>query len=182
MTTQEKIEQLRKQKKELQAGGGAKRNEKQHQAGKLTARERVGCFYDPETFQEMFLFARHRCHQFGMENKVMAGDGVITGIGAVNGRDVCVASQDFTVAGGSVGEAHADKICQIMDPNHKNFGYGVDTSGQAIEIMNLTYLRDLDDRIDLIKSRRDRCQRKSKLVEYQREDGTTHRHWQPSCR
>ncbi len=83
--------------------------------GKLTARERIGCLCDPETFQEMYLFAKHRCISFGMQDKELAADGVITGIGTVEGKQIFLASQDFTVSGGSVGEVHADKICQIMD-------------------------------------------------------------------
>ncbi len=115
MTTKEKIERLRELKARLQQGGGEKRIEKQHESGKLTARERVGMLFDPETIQEMFLFTRHRCTMFGMAGKELPGDGVITATGAVDGRQMFVASQDFTVSGGSVGEMHADKICQVMD-------------------------------------------------------------------
>lgn len=115
MTTQEKIEQLRKLKERLWAGGGEQRIAKQHESNKLTARERVALLFDSDSFQETFLFAKHRCHSFGMEKKELPADGVITGVGTVGGRQVCVASQDFTVAGGSVGEVHADKICQTMD-------------------------------------------------------------------
>jgi methylmalonyl-CoA carboxyltransferase large subunit len=115
MTTKEKIERLRELKARLQQGGGEKRIEKQHESGKLTARERVGMLFDPDTIQEMFLFTRHRCTMFGMAGKELPGDGVVTATGAVDGRQVFVASQDFTVSGGSVGEMHADKICQVMD-------------------------------------------------------------------
>ncbi len=114
-TTREKIEHLRELKSRLIKGGGDERIEKQHQTGKLTARERVGLLFDSETFQEMFLFAKHRCTMFGMEGKDLPGDGVITGTGSIDGRQAYVASQDFTVSGGSVGEIHADKICQTME-------------------------------------------------------------------
>lgn len=115
MATKEKIEQLRQIKQHIALGGGEERLAKQHQSGKLTARERIAELYDPETFQEMFAFARHRATEFGMTGKDLPADGVVTGVGAVDGRQVVVASQDFTVAGGSVGEMHADKICQMME-------------------------------------------------------------------
>jgi len=115
MTTHEKIEKLRENRKKLQVGGGEKYAAKQKKMGKLTARERLSCLFDHDTFQEMFIFAKHRCAQFGMNKKEMPADGVVTGVGSVDGRQLFVASQDFTVAGGSVGETHADKICQVMD-------------------------------------------------------------------
>jgi methylmalonyl-CoA carboxyltransferase large subunit len=114
-TTAEKIKKLRETKKRLMMGGGEKRIEDQHKRGKLTARERIGLLYDPGTFQEMFLFAKHRATAFGMAGKEMPGEGVVTGAGAIEGRQVFVASQDFTVAGGSVGEMHANKIVQVAD-------------------------------------------------------------------
>lgn len=115
MTTKEKIERLRQTKARLQAGGGDKRIEKQHELGKLTARERIALLCDSETIQELFLFSKHRCTNFGMTGKEMPGDGVVTCVGTVGGRQAFVASQDFTVSGGSVGEMHADKICQTME-------------------------------------------------------------------
>lgn len=115
MTTKEKVDSLRELKARLAKGGGDDRIAKQHKEGKLTARERVALLFDEETFQEMFLFAKHRCTSFGMQGKDMPGDGVVTGTGAIHGRQVFVASQDFTVSGGSVGEIHADKICQTME-------------------------------------------------------------------
>ncbi len=120
MTTKEKIDQLRQTKKRLMAGGGEKRVAKQHGSGKLTARERVGLLFDPDTYQEMFLFATHRSTRFGMEEQELPADGVVTGVGTINGRQVYVASQDFTVAGGSVGEMHAGKICQVQEMALKN--------------------------------------------------------------
>lgn len=115
MTTKDKLERLRQLKAHLTAGGGGKRIEKQHELGKLTARERISLLFDPDTLQEMFLFAQHRNVNFGMAGKEMPGDGVVTGVGTVGGRQAFFASQDFTVSGGSVGEMHADKICQTME-------------------------------------------------------------------
>ena len=115
MTTQEKIEEMRELKQRLLEGGGKKRMEKQHQEGKMGARERLEGLFDADTFQELNLFAKHRCHSFGMEEKELAGDGVVTGIGCIDGKQVFAASQDFTVAGGSVGEVHATKICEVME-------------------------------------------------------------------
>ncbi|RMH74002.1 MAG: acyl-CoA carboxylase subunit beta [Gemmatimonadetes bacterium] len=117
--TNDKIRRLREEKARLWKGGGEKRIEKQHAAGKLTARERVALLLDPETTQEMFLFSKHRGTAFGMAGKELPGDGVVTVGGTIDGRQVFVASQDFTVSGGSVGEMHADKICQMMDMSLK---------------------------------------------------------------
>jgi propionyl-CoA carboxylase beta chain len=96
-------------------GGGPERVKKQHEAGKLTARERVEALLDPGSFVETDKFVTHRCTDFGMENQKFLGDGVITGYGAIQGRKVCVFSQDFTVFGGSLSSAHANKICKLMD-------------------------------------------------------------------
>ncbi|MCB0178920.1 MAG: acyl-CoA carboxylase subunit beta [Anaerolineae bacterium] len=114
-TTLDKIKDLRAKKADLQKGGGEERMKKQHEKGRLTARERIAALTDPDTFQEMHLFTRHRATHFGMDKKTMPAEGVVTGVGTVDGRQVCVASQDFTVSGGTVGEMHADKICQIQD-------------------------------------------------------------------
>ncbi len=114
-TTQDKVKALAEKKARLQAGGGKKRIDKQHESGKLTARERIAYLCEPETFQELFLFAQHRNTRFGMEGQELPADGVVTGIGAVEGRPVYIGSQDFTVSGGSVGEMHADKICKTME-------------------------------------------------------------------
>lgn len=96
-------------------GGGKERIAKQHEQGKYTARERVERLLDPGSFLEMDQFVTHRCDQFGMEKTKYPGDGVITGIGKVNGKRVAVFSQDFTCWGGALGEAHARKICKVMD-------------------------------------------------------------------
>lgn len=114
MGVREKIQELREYKKRLRLGGGQDRLDKQHEQGKLTARERLACLYDPDSFQEMYLFARHRCTDFDMAGREMPADGVVTGIGMVGGRQVAAAAQDFTVTGGSVGEVHADKIVKTM--------------------------------------------------------------------
>lgn len=109
------VEQLQKERDRLFAGGGPDRIEKQHKKGKLTARERLALLFEEDTFQENQLFIKHRCVNFGMQDKDMPGEGVVTGNGLIDSRPVYVASQDFTVAGGSVGEAGARKICATMD-------------------------------------------------------------------
>ncbi|MEB2312399.1 MAG: acyl-CoA carboxylase subunit beta [Sorangiineae bacterium] len=96
-------------------GGGAARIDKQHQAGKLTARERVDLLLDPGTFVELDRFVTHRCSDFHMEEQKILGDGVVTGSGLVDGRRVFVFAQDFTVFGGSLSSAYASKICKVMD-------------------------------------------------------------------
>ena len=96
-------------------GGGERRIEQQHAKGKLTARERIGLLLDEGSFEEWDRFVEHRCGDFGMEQQKIPGDGVVTGYGAINGRLVFVFSQDFTVFGGALSEAHAEKICKVMD-------------------------------------------------------------------
>lgn len=96
-------------------GGGKERLEKQHEKGKLTARERIDLLLDEGSFREYDAFVRHRCTDFGMEKQAYAGDGVVTGHGTIYGRLVFVFSQDFTVFGGSLSETHAQKICKLMD-------------------------------------------------------------------
>jgi propionyl-CoA carboxylase beta chain len=112
---------------------GKERVEKQHAAGKLSARERVNLLLDPGTFQELDRFATHRCVSFGMEKSQPLGDGVITGFGKIDGRIVYVFSQDFTVFGGSLSGAHAAKICKLMDLAVKNGAplIGLNDSGGA---------------------------------------------------
>ena len=106
------LEQLNQQ---ALAGGGAKRIAKQHEAGKLTARERIELLMDPGSFVEMDRFVTHRCRDFGMEGKKTLGDGVVTGYGKIRDRLTYVFAQDFTVFGGSLSSAYAAKICKIMD-------------------------------------------------------------------
>ncbi|MEE9322862.1 MAG: acyl-CoA carboxylase subunit beta [Granulosicoccus sp.] len=97
------------------AGGGKKRIDTQHAKGKLTARERLSVLFDPYTFREWDMFVEHDCHDFGMQDNVIPGDGVVIGYGRINGRLVFAYSQDFTVLGGSLSAAHARKICKLMD-------------------------------------------------------------------
>ena len=97
------------------AGGGAARTHKQHDAGKLTARERLEILFDPDTFTEIGALVESHVPDFGMETKKIPGDGVITGYGKINGRLVFASSEDFTVFGGTLGESHALKICQLQD-------------------------------------------------------------------
>jgi propionyl-CoA carboxylase beta subunit len=100
---------------EAEQGGGAERVAKQHRSGKLTARERIDTFLDPGTFVELDKFKTHRCADFGMEGQKVLGDGVVTGYGLVEGRQVFVFAQDFTVFGGSLSGAFSEKICKVMD-------------------------------------------------------------------
>jgi propionyl-CoA carboxylase beta chain len=114
-TTRGKIQDFELKKESLQLMGGEKQIKKQHDGGKLTARERLAILFDEGTFQEVQLFVRHRSTLFGMDKKEIPSDGVITGFGKVNGRIVFAASQDFTSAGGTLGEMHAKKIWKVMD-------------------------------------------------------------------
>ncbi|MCU0229717.1 MAG: acyl-CoA carboxylase subunit beta, partial [Bryobacterales bacterium] len=109
------IQELNKRRQAVREGGGPKRIEKQHEAGKLTARERVELLSDPDSFQESGLFAQHRATFFDMAGKDLPADGVVTGSATVDGRQVHLASQDFTVAGGAAGEVHCDKIVEMME-------------------------------------------------------------------
>ena len=109
------LEQLESRRAQARLGGGQRRIDSQHAKGKLTARERLEVLLDAGSFEEYDMFVAHRCTDFGMEAHRVYGDGVITGWGTVNGRQVYVFSQDFTVLGGSVSETHAAKICKIMD-------------------------------------------------------------------
>jgi acetyl-CoA/propionyl-CoA carboxylase carboxyl transferase subunit len=114
------IEELRRRRREAELGGGEARIERQHDKGKLTARERVDYLLDDGTFQEVDPFVEHRAQSFGMDEKTFPGDAVVTGYGEVGGRKVFVFAHDFTVLGGSVGEVVADKICKVMDKAIEN--------------------------------------------------------------
>lgn len=109
------IEYLRGLQQQARLGGGEQRIADQHKKGKLTARERVAVLLDEGSFEEIDMFVEHRSSDFGLDKQKILGDGVVTGTGRVEGRLVCVFSQDFTVFGGSLSEAHAEKICKIMD-------------------------------------------------------------------
>ena len=98
-----------------EAGGGAERVKRQHAAGKLTARERIELLFDPGSFDEVDRFVTHRCRDFGMEQQLVPGDGVVAGSGRIDGRLVYAFAQDFTVFGGSLSETNAAKIVKIMD-------------------------------------------------------------------
>src|SRR6202046_266728 len=115
MSYEEKLEHLRRMNAEAEAGGGAERREREHKAGKLTARERVELLLDEGTFEELDKFVRHRSTDFGMDEQRPAGDGFVTGYGRIGRRLVYVFAQDFTVFGGSLSETNALKICKIMD-------------------------------------------------------------------
>lgn len=133
---EECLVELDQRRQALALGGGAARIEKQHAAGKLSARERIDVLLDPDSFQEQYGFAQHRCTQFGMEDKDLPADGVVTGCGTISGRLVHVASQDFTVAGGAAGEVHCDKIVEMMHAAMKTgspFVFINDSGGARIQ-------------------------------------------------
>ena len=109
------VRRLDEKRAAARLGGGEKRIEAQHNKGKLTARERLEVLLDEGSFEEWDMFVEHRCTDFGMQDLTIPGDGVVTGYGTINGRMVFVFSQDFTVFGGSLSEAHAEKICKVMD-------------------------------------------------------------------
>jgi len=115
MSMDDRVEDLLKRRESIYEGGGADRVEKQHQKGKLTARERIEKLLDEDSFVEIDAFVQHRCIDFGMEKQRIPGEGVVTGYGTIDGRLVYVYAQDFTVLGGSLGEYHAKKITKIMD-------------------------------------------------------------------
>ncbi len=132
-STQEKIEHLEMLNKKALEGGGLDRIEKQHQKGKLTARERIELLLDKDSFQEIGKFVTHRAKDFGLDKQVILGDGVVTGYGTIDNRLVYVFSQDFTVFGGSLSETHAEKIVKVMDLAMKNGApiIGLNDSGGA---------------------------------------------------
>src|ERR671919_2640587 len=109
------VEDLHERRKRARLGGGEERIAQQHERGKLTARERLDLLLDANSFIEFDAFVTHRANDFGLDRERYLGDGVVTGHGTIDGRLVFVFSQDFTVFGGSLSEAHAEKICKIMD-------------------------------------------------------------------
>src|SRR5690554_4598020 len=133
MSNQDKIQKLIELRAEAKLGGGQKRIDSQHAKGKMTARERIEVLLDEGSFEEFDMFVTHRATDFGMAEKKIAGDGVVTGWGTINGRLVYVFSQDFTVLGGSLSETHAQKICKIMDMAVRNGApvIGLNDSGGA---------------------------------------------------
>ena len=127
------LQQLENSRQRARLGGGERRIAAQHAKGKLTARERIELLLDEGSFEEFDMFVAHRCTDFGMQAERPAGDGVVTGWGTINGRQVYVFSQDFTVMGGSVSETHGMKICKIMDMAIQNGApiIGINDSGGA---------------------------------------------------
>src|SRR5438093_1984861 len=133
MTMREKLELRQKKRAESELGGGAERIAAQHEKGKMTARERLDVLLDTGTFVELDRFVTHRSTDFGLADEKYLGDGVVTGYGRIDGRLVYVFSQDFTVFGGSLSEAHAEKICKVMDLAVRNGApiVGLNDSGGA---------------------------------------------------
>ncbi len=130
---EDKLKHLKGLQEAAKLGGGQDRMDKQHQKGKLTARERIDLLLDPGSFEEIGQLVTHRSTDFGMENQKILGDGVVTGYGTVNGKTIYVYAQDFTVFGGSLSETHAEKICKILDLAVKtgNPVVGLNDSGGA---------------------------------------------------
>jgi propionyl-CoA carboxylase beta chain len=133
MSLEEKLEELERRKRESELGGGQARIDRQHNEGKLTARERIALLFDPGSFQELDQLVLHRSTDFGMDKQRVPGDGVVTGYGTINGRLVYAFAQDFTVFGGSLSETHAEKVVKIMDLAVKNGApvIGLNDSGGA---------------------------------------------------
>ncbi len=133
MNTNNQLDHLKKLRDKARLGGGQERIDKQHAMGRMTARERIELLVDPGSFEEFDMFKTHRCRDFGMEETVFPGDGVVTGHGTIDGRVVYVFAQDFTVLGGSLSETFAEKICKIMDLAMKNGApvIGLNDSGGA---------------------------------------------------
>jgi len=120
VTMRERLQELEERRREAERGGGEARLERQHGKGKLSARERLDVLLDPGSFVEFDRFVEHRCHDFGLNEERYPGDGVVTGYGTVDGRTIYVFSQDFTVFGGSLSEAHAEKIVKILELATRN--------------------------------------------------------------
>jgi len=115
MSIENRLDQLHQWRERAREGGGAERIQKQHASGKLTARERVDLLLDKGSFAELDMLVTHRCRDFGMEKQIIPGDGVVTGYGTIDGRQVFLFAEDFTVFGGSLSETYAAKICKVMD-------------------------------------------------------------------
>ena len=128
-----KVQELIALREQARLGGGQKAIDKQHERGKYTARERIGMLLDEGSFEEMDMFVKHRCTNFGQEKKIYLGDGVVTGSGTIDGRLVYVFAQDFTIFGGSLSEAMSQKICKVMDMAMKMGApcIGINDSGGA---------------------------------------------------
>lgn len=136
MTMADRLAELAKHRARVEAMGGQARLDKHRNQGKMDARERLSVLLDDDTFQEIGAFARHQCHLFGMDKKEAAADGVVTGSGAIDGRLVHVASQDFTTLGGAAGETHCDKIVAMMQASMKTgspFVFVNDSGGARVQ-------------------------------------------------
>lgn len=114
-TIAQKMAELKEKREKILLGGGKEKIEAQHKKGKLTARERIDLLLDEGSFEETDIFVEHRARELGMDKKELPSEGVVTGYGRIDGRRACLFAQDFTVAGGSLGEMHAQKICKVMD-------------------------------------------------------------------
>ena len=127
------LKELENRRQQARLGGGQARIDAQHKKGKLTARERIELLLDNESFEELDMYVKHRCVDFDMDQTQISGDGVVTGWGTINGRQVYIYSQDFTVFGGSLSETHAQKICKVMDMAMSNGApiIGLNDSGGA---------------------------------------------------
>ena len=150
MIQHEKINELVERREAARLGGGQKRIDAQHSKGKLTARERLALLLDEGSFEEFDMFVQHRCTNFGMEKTKFDGDGVVTGMGTVDGRLVYVFAQDFTVNGGSMSETMAQKICKVMDMAVRNGApfIGINDSGgsriqEGIWPVSVRYSREI---------------------------------------
>ncbi len=133
---EERLSHLAEERERMELGGGEQRLQKQRERGKMTARERVAAFVDPGTFQETGVFRKHRTTTFGLDEAEMPADGVVTGSGVVLGRPVHLASQDFTVAGGSAGETHSTKVVEMMQASLKTgtpFVFINDSGGARVQ-------------------------------------------------
>ena len=133
MASRDRLEDLRDRKKKLLQGGGQEKIDRIHAQGRLSARERIIALCDPDSFQEVGVFVTHRCTDFGMTERQIPGDGVVSGFGRINGRLVYVFAQDFTVFGGTLSESNARKICDVMDLAMRNGApvIGLNDSGGA---------------------------------------------------
>jgi propionyl-CoA carboxylase beta chain len=131
--SRDRFEEVRRRHEAAEAGGGPERRARQHNEGKLSTHERIDLLLDEGSFEEIDKLVRHRCRDFGMEDQIVDGDGVVTGFGLIHGRPAYVFAQDFTVLGGSLSEANAQKVCKVMDLAVKNGApvIGLNDSGGA---------------------------------------------------
>src|ERR1700692_4781863 len=128
-----RLDELRRRHAAAEAGGGTERRERQHKEGKLSARERIELLLDEGSFEELDKLVTHRCRDFGMDEQIVPGDGVVSGYGHIHGRLTYAFAQDFTVFGGSLSETNAQKVCKVMDLALKNGAplVGLNDSGGA---------------------------------------------------